>query len=132
MQIKVPQTVVEQQLGMSMLDLLAGGDVGEVDHGTVEAHHGRNEDVLHAPLRRNRHISEVLCGIRPVMLDMPLARSQIRPEVGEHFAQASLGKIGEVERAKAAMNVIEAVIESVQLSRGEAERVEVIPNAPQR
>ena len=63
---------------------------------------------------------------------MPLACSEIRPEVGEHLAQARLGKLGEVERAEAPMDVVEPVVESVQLVRGEAERVEVIPNAPQR
>jgi hypothetical protein len=116
-QIKVPQTVFEQQLGMSVLDLLSGGDVVEVDHRTVEAHQGRDEYVLHAPLCRNRRVSEVFCGFGSVPLDMPLARRKVRPEVREHLAQARLGKLGEVEGAKAALDVVEAVVESVQLVR---------------
>ena len=36
-QIEVSQVVVEQQLGMSILDLLARSDVIEVDHRTIEA-----------------------------------------------------------------------------------------------
>ena len=64
--------------------------------------------MLHSPPSRHRRVSEILCGVGPVKLDMPLVRSKVRPEVGEHFAQARLGNLGEVELAKAAMNVVES------------------------
>jgi hypothetical protein len=72
--------------------------------------------MLRAPLRRDRCVGEVLGGLGPLALNMTLARSKIWSEVGEHFAQAGLGKLREVERAKAAMYVVEAVIECVQLA----------------
>ncbi len=65
-----------------MLDLLACGDVGQVDQGAIELEDCGNEDVLYAPPRSDRLLSEVLSGLGSVALDMAAQRAQVRPEVG--------------------------------------------------
>jgi hypothetical protein len=49
-------------------------------------------------------------------------RGEVGPEVGEDLAQAGLRELGAVERAEAALEVVEAVAELVELPRGEPER----------
>ena len=73
MQIEVLQAVLKQQFDVAILDLLAGGYVGEVDQGAIEFQDGGYEDVLYAPLRGDWLISEVLGGLRAVALDMAAA-----------------------------------------------------------
>jgi hypothetical protein len=41
-----------------------------------------NEDVLYAPLRGDRLLSEVLGGLGSVALDVAVQRAEVRPEVG--------------------------------------------------
>ena len=48
------QAVLEQQIKVAVLDLLAGRHVGEVDERAVELQRDRDEDVLAAPLRGDR------------------------------------------------------------------------------
>ena len=59
-----------------------GGDVGQVDQGAIELEDCGNEDVLYAPLRSDRLLSEVLSGLGSVALDMAVQRAEVRPEVG--------------------------------------------------
>ena len=131
MQIQVLQAVIEQQIEVAILQLLAGRHVGEIDERPVERQRHRDQDVLAAPLRGHRLGREVLRGLGTVALDVAAQRAEIRSEVGQDLAQAGLGKLGAVEGAKAAVDVVEAVAELVQLAWGEAERVGVVADPPQ-
>ncbi len=123
--------MLEQQLEVAILDLLACGHSGEIDQGAIELQDGGNEDVLYAPLRGDWLLSEVLGGLRSVALHVAAQRTEVGPEVGEHLAERRLRQVGAIERAEAPMDVIEAVTELVQLQRSEAERVSVIADAPE-
>jgi hypothetical protein len=48
----------------------------------------------------------------------------------QHVLAPVLGELGAVERAEAALDVVEAVAELVELQRGEAERVGVVADPP--
>jgi hypothetical protein len=98
-----------------MLDLLACGDVGQVDQRSIELEDCGNEDVLYAPLRSDRLLSEVLSGLGSVALDMAAQRAEVRPEVGEHLAETRFGRVSAIERADTAVDVVETVTELVQL-----------------
>lgn len=127
----MPQVVLEQQFDMAMLDLLACGDVGQVDQGAIELEDCRNEDVLYAPLRSDRLLSEVVSGLGSVALHMAAQRAEVRPEVSEHLAKTRFGRVSAIERTETAVDVVETVTELVQLQRSEAERVSVIADPPQ-
>ena len=43
---EVLQVVLEQQLDVAILDLLACGHVGEIDQRAIEVQHGGNEDCM--------------------------------------------------------------------------------------
>ncbi len=60
----------------------------------------------------------------------PLGRS-VRPEVGQHFPQARLRLRGEVERPKAAVDVVEAVAPAIELVRRERDRVAAEADSPE-
>src|ERR1700704_2670565 len=108
---------------MSILDALAGGHVGEIDERAIEPQIRGYEDVLSAPLRGDRLLREVLGSVGPVAFDVAAQRAKVGPEVREHLTQTGVGQIGAIERAEAAVDVIEAVTELVELPRSEAERV---------
>jgi len=120
-----------QQFDMAILDLLACGHVSEINQGTIEPQDCGNEDVLSAPLRGDWRINEVLGGFGSVALDMAAQRAEVRPEVGEHLAQTRFRQVSAVQRAEAAVEVVETVTELVQLERSEAERISVIADPPQ-
>ena len=71
--------------------------------------------MLYAPLRGDWLISEVLSGLGSVAFDMAAQRAEVRPEVGEHLAQTRFGRVSAIERAEAAVDVVETVTELVQL-----------------
>jgi hypothetical protein len=91
--------VLEQQVEVAILDLLAGGHVGQIDQRAVKLHSDRDQDVLDTPLRGHRLGREVLGGVRPVALDVAAQRGEVGPEAGENLAQAGLRELGAVERA---------------------------------
>ena len=74
--------MLKQQFDVAMLDLLARGDVGQVNQGAIECEDCGNEDVLSAPLRSDRLLSEVFSRLGSVALDMAAQRAEVRPEVG--------------------------------------------------
>lgn len=130
-EIEVLQVVGEQQFDVAILDLLAGGHVGEIDQGAIEFQDCGNEDMLYAPLRGDRLLREVLSGLGSVALDMAAQRAKVGPEVGQHLAETRFGQVGAIERAEAPADVVESVAELVQLQRSEAERVIIIADPPQ-
>jgi hypothetical protein len=81
----------------SVLDLLAGRHVGEIDERAVEFEPNRDEDVLAAPVRGHRLRHEILRRFRPLALHVAAQRAEVWSEVGQHLAQAGLGQLGAVE-----------------------------------
>ena len=97
MQIEVLQTVLEQQVEVAILKLLAGRHIGEIDQRPVKLQLDRDQDMLATPSRRHRLGREVLRGLGPVALDVAAHRAEVGAEVGQDLAQAGLGQLGAVE-----------------------------------
>jgi hypothetical protein len=114
-----------------ILDLLASGRLGEIDQGAVEPQDDGNQDVLCAPPCGHRRCGEVVGALRPVALNVSAHRGEVGPEVGQYLTQARLLELSAVERAEAAANVVEAMIELVELPWGIAEWVGVVADPPQ-
>ena len=107
--------MLEQQFDVAMLDLLACGDVGQVDQGAIELEDRGNEDVLYAPLRSDRLFSEVLSGLGSVALDMAAQRAEVLADFRPNLAETRFGRVSAIERAETAVDVVETVTELVQL-----------------
>ena len=86
----------DQELGVAQLDLLARGEVGEVNHRPVQLERGGDQHMLSAPLGGHWFRGEVRCRLGAEALDMPLLRSEIGAEVGENLPQRGLGLLSQV------------------------------------
>ena len=116
---------------MALLHGPARVDVGEIDERPVELEGERREHVPAPPGHGDGRDGHVLGPLGPVAGHEALDRGQIRPEVAEHLAQARLRLLGAVERAEAAVEIVEAVVVGVELPGGVAERVLRVPDAPE-
>ncbi|KLO31951.1 hypothetical protein ABH37_10685 [Mycobacterium haemophilum] len=84
------QVVLKQKIDVAMLDLLAGGHVGQINQGTIE-----------------------LQDRGPVALDMTAHRVEVRPEVSEHLAQTRFRQVSAIQRAEATVEVVETMTELI-------------------
>lgn len=57
-------------------------------------------------------------GLWPVALNVAAQRAKVGPKVSQHLAQRRFGEFGAEQRAEAAVDVVEAVTELVEIPLG--------------
>jgi hypothetical protein len=70
---------------VTILDLSANGQLGEIDQGAVEPQDDGNQDVLCTPPCGHRLRREVLRRLRPIPLNVSAHRGKVRPEVSQYL-----------------------------------------------
>ncbi len=131
-QIQVPHVMLEQEIDVSLLDLLALRHICEITDPAIQLQSYGRKNVFATPSRRNRLRGELLLSLCSHFLLEPSKRREIRTEVSKHLPKTSLGELGDVDGAEALVQIVEAVAPLADLRRDEAERIAVVANPPIR
>jgi hypothetical protein len=126
----MPHVVFEQEIDMSLLDLLTLRHVREIADPAVQSQSYRRENVFVTPSRRDGLSGKFLRGLRSHLLLEAANRGELGSEVGEHLPETGLGKLGDVDGAEAVAKIIEAVAPLADLRRDEPERIAVVADPP--
>jgi hypothetical protein len=115
---------------VTILDLSANGQLGEIDQGAVEP----QDDGTRTCCARHRAVTG--SGVKSCAASGPYRSTyrRIAARFGRKSAntspQARLRGFSAVERTEAAANVVETVVELIKLPRGVSERVGVVADPP--
>ncbi len=126
----MPHVMLEQEIDVSLLDLLALRHICKITDPAIQPQSYRRENIFATPGRRDRRGSNLLRGVGSHLLLEASNCGEVWTEVGEHLPETGLGKLGDVDGAEAVATIIEPVAPFADLRRDEAERIPAVTDPP--